>query len=211
MLSNKQDTINELIKRLRKLFPDARLELNFENAYQLLIAVILSAQAKDETINQITPNLFAKYPDPESLARANQPEVEEIIKKSGFYRRKAKLIIDCAKKIVQDFGGQIPDNIEDLSSLPGVGRKTAAMVLGNAMGKNEGIAVDTHVKRVSNRMGLSKSKNPDLIEKELMQLIPSEKWTFFSNALILFGRKICTAKKFDCSTCPVNDICEKNI
>lgn len=201
----------EIIRRLKKEYPDAKIALNFSNAYELLVATILSAQATDKKVNEITPVLFKKYPDAESLAKADQKEVEEVIKPLGFYRQKAKYIISAAKVITEKFGGKVPDNMEDLMTLPGVARKTANIVIGNAYGKVEGIAVDTHVKRLAQRLGFTSNKDPDKIEMDLMQLIPKEHWFELNYLLIEHGRNVCKAQKPDCKSCAVKELCPSSV
>jgi endonuclease-3 len=186
---------------LAEKWPDAAVELDHENAYQLLVATILSAQSTDKMINTITPALFAKYPDAAALARATQEELEPMIFKSGFYRNKAKSLLGMARKVVENHRGQIPDTMEELIALPGVARKTANVVLGSAFGKPEGIVVDTHVARVANRLGLTTETDPVKIEQDLMTLLPREQWTPFAHRLIWHGRRVCHAKQPDCNHC----------
>jgi endonuclease-3 len=172
-----------------------------------LIATILSAQSTDKKVNEITPALFEKYPTAEKLAGAPRDEIEEIIRPTGFFRNKAKNIQGAARKIKDDFGGDVPAAMEELLTLPGVARKTANIVLSSAFHKAEGIAVDTHVKRLSQRLGFSKENNPDKIEQELMQIIPKEEWLHFNYMLVNFGRDICQAKKPRCGECPLAHLC----
>jgi endonuclease-3 len=192
---------------LTQKWPDAVVELDHQNAYQLLVATILSAQSTDMMINTITPGLFAKYPDALALADANPAEVEQLIFKSGFYRNKTKSIIGMAKALVEHHGGQVPQTMEELVEIPGVGRKTANVVLGNALGKAEGIVVDTHVMRLSQRLGLTKADDPVEIEQDLMTILPREQWTKFANRLIWHGRRICDAKKPDHENCLLAPVC----
>lgn len=203
----KQKEIQKVWQNFRELYPEAKLELKFNNAFQLLVAVILSAQCTDERVNQVTASLFKKYPTPQKFVEVSQEELEQDIRPTGFYRNKAKSLKACCQKLVQEFGGEVPRNIDQLVQLPGVGRKTAAMVLGNAFGIQQGIAVDTHVKRVVNRLKLSEATDVEKIEAELMQLLPAGEWTYFSNAAILFGRRICQARKPLCFSCPFKDWC----
>ena len=170
------------------------------------MVTILSAQTTDVKVNQVSPKLFEKYPDPYSLAQASLEEIEKIIKPLGYFRRKAKLIKDCCKVLVEKFDGKVPDNIDDLVTLPGVGRKTASVILVNAF-KKPAVVVDTHVKRVSQRLGLTSSKNPDKIEKDLANFFSEENWTYISNALVLFGRYICTARNPKCKDCALLGVC----
>jgi endonuclease-3 len=186
---------------LAEKWPDAVVELDHKNPYQLLVATILSAQSTDKMINTITPALFAKYPDPAALARATPEELEPMIFKSGFYRNKAKSLLGMARKVVEDHGGKIPDTMEALIALPGVARKTANVVLGSAFGKPAGIVVDTHVTRVANRLGLTTETDPVKIEQDLMKLLPREQWTPFAHRLIWHGRRVCHAKQPDCNHC----------
>jgi endonuclease-3 len=204
---SRQNNISKVVKGLKELYPDPRLELNYGNAFELLVAVILSAQCTDERVNQVTVKLFQKYSTPQKFIGVPQEELEQDIRPTGFYRNKAKLLKACCQKLVQDFSGKVPTEIDQLVQLPGVGRKTAAMVLGNAFGIQQGIAVDTHVKRVVNRLNLSKHEDVEKIEAELLKLIPRDDWTLFSNATILFGRRICQAKKPLCPTCPFREWC----
>jgi endonuclease-3 len=203
--------IKEMVEILKKEYPNAKTELKHSNPFELLIATILSAQTKDTTINKITPILFKKYPTPQKLAEADLKDVEKIIKPTGFYKTKAKNIIETSKILVEKFGGKVPDNMEDLLKLKGVARKTANVVLSNAFNKNEGIVVDTHVKRISYRIGLSNNTDPLKIEQDLMKLFDRDDWGFLSNALILHGRYICDAKKPKCDRCKISRYCKKRI
>jgi len=203
--------IKEMVKILKKEYPHAKTELKHSNPFELLIATILSAQTKDTTINKITPILFKKYPTPQKLAEADINDVEKIIKPTGFYKIKAKNIIETSKILVEKFGGKVPDNMEDLLKLKGVARKTANVVLSNAFNKNEGIVVDTHVKRISYRIGLSDNKDPLKIEQDLMKIFDKDDWSFISNALVLHGRYICDAKNPKCDICKIAKLCKKRI
>jgi endonuclease-3 len=203
--------IKEMVEILKKEYPNAKTELKYSNPFELLIATILSAQTKDTTINKITPILFKKYPTPQKLAEADLKDVEKIIKPTGFYKTKAKNIIETSKILVEKFGGKVPDNMEDLLKLKGVARKTANVVLSNAFNKNEGIVVDTHVKRISYRIGLSDNKDPLKIEQDLMKIFDKDDWGFISNALVLHGRYICDAKKPKCDICKIAKLCKKRI
>jgi len=196
----------QIVKILRKTFPEARVTLNFSNPRELLIATILSAQCTDERVNALTPQLFAKYRSAADWANAPLSQVEEDIKPTGFFHNKAKSIIGCCREIVSRFDGEVPNRMEDLVTLPGVGRKTANVLLA-AVWKKPAIIVDTHVGRVSQRLGLTNQKDAEKIEFEIQKLLPKEDWTFFSHAMILHGRRICTAKKPDCPGCPLNEIC----
>lgn len=206
-----KDMAKEIVKVLKRKYPEAKTELFHSNPFQLLIATILSAQSTDKTINKITPVLFKKYPTPEKLARGELKEVEEIIKPSGFYKVKAKNIIETSKIIVEKFNGRVPDKMELLLELKGVARKTANVVLSNAFGKNEGIVVDTHVKRVVYRIGLSDNTDPEKIEKDLMNLFERKDWGFISNAFVLHGRYVCKARKPECERCEIVSYCKKRI
>jgi len=192
---------------LAERWPAVVVELDHQNAYQLLVATILAAQSTDKLINTVTPALFAKYPDPASLARADQAELEPMIFKTGFYRMKARHLIGMAQAIVTGHGGVVPETMEGLCALPGVARKTANVVLGNALGKHEGIVVDTHVTRVAARLGLTAQTDPVKIEQELMQLVPRDQWTAFGNRMIHHGRYICLAKQPKCDECLLAPIC----
>lgn len=191
----------EILKLLEEHYDNAKCELIFSSPFELLVATILSAQCTDERVNKVTPSLFNLYPTPQDLARADIEEIKELIRTTGFFNNKAKNIQGAARMIVEDFGGEMPNTMEKLVKLPGVARKTANVVLYNALGKNEGIAVDTHVIRVSNVIGLTNSKDPKVIEIELMEKFPKDKWGFLSQALVLYGRYICTARKHDQSKC----------
>ncbi len=196
--------ITELL--LRK-YPNPRIALNFSTPLELLIATILSAQCTDTMVNEVTRELFKKYKRPEDYAKADKSSFEQEISSITFYKNKARMIIDCCRKLITEFNGKVPQEIEDLVTLPGVGRKTASVILGSAFGK-QAIPVDTHVLRVSNRLGLAHSGNPERVEQELMKRIPHDKWTPFSLALILHGRQTCTAKRPRCGECVLYDECE---
>jgi endonuclease III len=197
----------EIDKRLRKRYPDAKCRLDFTNAFELLIATILAAQSTDARVNIVTKSLFRKYPDPAAFANASLVEMETDVKQTGFFRNKAKAVINCSKAIVERHGGEVPRTMEELVELPGVGRKTANVVLGNAMGINAGIVVDTHVTRVSGRLGLTESADPVVIEQDLMPLVPKKNWTVFAHRLIFHGFQTCIARKPDCVHCVLNDLC----
>ncbi|MEP6574332.1 MAG: endonuclease III, partial [Gemmatimonadota bacterium] len=184
----------EILRRLKRAYPDASCALVHQDAYQLIVATILSAQCTDARVNMVTPALFAKYPSPGALARARQPDVEAIIKSTGFFRNKAKNLIAMAQAVVAEHGGEVPRTMEQLHALPGVGRKTANVVLGNAFGINEGVTVDTHVGRLSLRLRLTRHDDPVKVEQDLMELIPREDWTLISHLLIFHGRQICIAR-----------------
>lgn len=199
--------VEEIIARLKKEYPDARTELSWSDPLQLLVATILSAQCTDVRVNKVTESLFQKYRSAKDYAEANLEELEEDIKTTGFYHSKAKSLQGMARVLLQEFGGEVPRTMEELISLPGVGRKTANVVLGNAFGIDEGIVVDTHVKRLSRRLGLTDQEDPVRIERQLMQAVPRGEWTLFAHLLIFHGRRICKARKPDCPNCVLNDIC----
>jgi endonuclease-3 len=198
-----------IIERLNRAHPDARYELNYDSPFQLLIATILAAQATDERINQLTPALFAKYPDARAFAEADRGELEQDLKPTGFYRNKAKSVQECCRALVERFGGEVPPRMEDLVTLPGVARKTANVVLNNAFRIASGVIVDTHVARVSQRMGLSEQTKPEKIEQDLMRLVPQGEWVQFGPALVLHGRYVCTSARPRCAECIFNDLCPK--
>src|SRR5262249_8033101 len=193
---------------LHALYPDAHCELDFQTPLQLLIATILSAQCTDARVNKVTPGLFARYPDAAAFAAAPQEELEEAIRSTGFYRNKAKAIRSCTADIVNRFGGEVPRTLEELTTLQGVGRKTANVVLGNAFGI-PGVVVDTHVTRLSNRLGLVRETDAVKIEFALMPIVPRDRWTVFSHWLILHGRRVCAARKPNCAACAIAAHCPK--
>jgi endonuclease-3 len=197
----------EIFSRLKTAHPDAHCELDHETPLQLLIATILSAQCTDKRVNMVTPLVFRTFPTAQSLADANPEEMEELIKSTGFFRNKTKSLIGLGKALVQKHGGEVPASMEQLVKLPGVGRKTANVILGNAFSKNEGVVVDTHVGRLSARLGLSKQSDPVKIEQELMPLFPQEEWSMVAHVLIFHGRRVCFAKSPQCAICTLNDIC----
>jgi len=202
-----EERIGEIIKILHQNYPASRTALKYVTPLQILVATILSAQCTDERVNQITPSLFQKYKTLADFARANQEELEEEIRPTGFFRNKAKSIIRASEKMEEDFGGEVPDSMEKLITLPGVARKTANIVLSSAFNKAEGIAVDVHVKRLSGRLGLSKEKNPDKIEKDLMVIVPKKDWLDFNYMLVNHGRKTCKARKPLCPSCILSHLC----
>lgn len=197
----------EIFARLKRAYPDAHTELDHETPLQLLIATILSAQCTDKRVNMVTPLLFKTYPTAQSLADARQEELEEIIKSTGFFRNKSKSLIALGKALVERHNGEVPDSMDALVKLPGVGRKTANVILGNAFGKNEGIVVDTHVGRLSLRLGLTKETDPIKVEQDLMPLFPQEDWAMLAHVLIFHGRRVCDARVPKCEICVLNDIC----
>jgi endonuclease-3 len=200
--------MNKIFAALDKLFPNAQCALKHENAFQLLVATILSAQCTDTRVNMVTPGLFQKYPTPQDFAALRPEVLAEDIRSTGFFRNKARNIVGAAQKIVSDFGGQVPRTMEELLSLPGVARKTANVVLGTAYGLATGIVVDTHVLRFAHRLKLSHEKSPEKVEQDLMKIVPKDRWITFSHQVIWFGRKICLARKPLCATCPIEKICD---
>ncbi|OCC15311.1 Endonuclease III [Dissulfuribacter thermophilus] len=203
----KASYVNEILSRLEKAYPNAKIALNFSSPYELLVAVVLSAQCTDKRVNEVTPQVFKKLPTPEAMANAPIEEIEELIRPTGFFRNKAKNLKRACQMIIEKFDGKVPKTMEEILTLPGVARKTANCVLYNAYGEVTGIPVDTHVKRLSKRLGLTKNDNPDKIERDLMAIIPKEKWGPFSYELIEHGRAICKARKPRCEKCVLNDIC----
>lgn len=203
----KEEKVKEILERLLRVYPHPRTALQFENPYQLLIATILSAQATDVSVNNATPALFKKYPKPEDLAKAEVSEIDSLIKNVNFHQNKAKAIKAAAQMLIDKFVGKVPDNMEDLDSLPGVARKTANVVLANAFHKNEGVVVDTHVMRLTQKLGLTDQKDPVKIEQDLMKIVPKESWGDFANVLILFGRQFCPARPHVCAGCPLGNLC----
>lgn len=192
---------------LKREYPEAKTELEFNSPFQMLVATILSAQTTDASVNRVTPGLFGKYPDAKKLAEAPVEEIQNQIKSINFYRNKSKNIKKLSQIITEDFEGQVPDSIEELVSLPGVARKTANVVLAEVYGKAEGIVVDTHVKRLSARLGLTKNTTPEKIELDLMRIVPKDSWISFSMGLILHGRRVCKAQKPLCGICRLEKIC----
>lgn len=197
----------EIDARLKKLYPTASIALGYDTDFQLLVAVILSAQTTDIGVNKVTPVLFERFPTPEALAAADPAEVEAIVHPTGFFRNKTKNIMGAATRIVAEYGGRVPDTMEDLLTLPGVARKTANIVLYNAFGKAEGIAVDTHVFRLAHRLGYSAEKDTDKVERDLMALFPREEWGALTYRLIEHGRAVCDAKRPICGQCTLADLC----
>jgi len=203
----KKGRTRKIVDRLSREFPDAHCALDHHNPFELVAATILSAQCTDARVNLVTPELFRAYPTPAALADAEPRAVEHLIKSTGFFRNKAKSLLGMARALVERHGGRVPDTMEDLVRLPGVGRKTANVVLGNAFGKNEGIVVDTHVQRISRLLGLTRETDPVKIERDLMPLVPRPRWTLFSHLLILHGRKTCIARRPGCGECRISDLC----
>lgn len=201
------ERIPEIIKILRREFPESRTALRFETPFQILVATILAALCTDERVNKVTPGLFRKYPTAAAFASADREELENEIRSTGFFRIKAKNILGAAKKIVEDFGGRVPETMTELLMLPGVARKTANIVLSAGYGKAEGIAVDTHVRRLAGRLGLSRESDPEKIEGDLMRIVPREDWLDLNSMLVDHGRKTCRARKPDCPACPIRHLC----
>jgi endonuclease-3 len=193
---------------LAKAYPDAHCALDFRSPLELLVATILSAQCTDVRVNMVTPALFARFPDAQAFADADPRELESLIQSTGFFRAKAKSIQACAKKIVAEYGGEVPKTLKDLVQFPGIGRKTANVILGNCFDV-PGITVDTHVGRVSRRLALTVHTDPVKVEHDLMKLIPKKDWTMFSHRMIFHGRQVCHARKPDCERCTLNDVCPK--
>ncbi len=203
--------IGEIIRRLQSAHPDAHCELIHEDPWQLLVATILSAQCTDERVNKVTPVLFARFPTPKDVADADRAEIEEIIHSTGFYRNKARFIHEAAQRIAYDYDGEIPPDMQHLLALPGVARKTANVVLGVGFNIADGIVVDTHVKRIAKRLGLTDHSDPKKVERDLMALVPRQDWIDISHLLIFHGRRICKARKPACAACPLNDLCPSAI
>jgi endonuclease III len=203
----KQEKASLVYARLKELYPDAHCELVHSNPFELLIATILSAQCTDVRVNMVTPALFKKFPNPQKLAQARLEEVEDSIRSINFYKNKSKSLIGCAQKLIIEHDGEVPRTVEELSELPGVGRKTANVVLGNAFNINTGIVVDTHVKRTALLLGLTRETEPEKVERELMKLFPNPTWTELSHLLIFLGRRTCIARRPQCDLCVLKDVC----
>jgi endonuclease-3 len=206
-LTEKKARARAILRRLLREFPQARTALKHENPFQLLVATILSAQCTDERVNMVTPALFRKYPDARAFARTSQEELEGMIRSTGFFRMKAKNILACSKALADRFGGEVPRRMEDMVTLPGVGRKTANVVLGQAFGVVSGVVVDTHVHRLAQRMGLTREDTPEKVERDLMEVYPKKSWIDVGNVFILHGRKTCPARSPRCAGCCINDLC----
>lgn len=198
-----------IYEALAKLYPSAHCALTHRNPFELLVATILSAQCTDERVNMVTPELFKQYPTPQAMAKAKPDDLETLIRSTGFYRNKAKSIRGAALAITQEHAGEVPDTMDELLTLPGVARKTANVVLGNAFGKNEGMVVDTHIGRLSHRLGFTKQTDPKKIEQDLMALFPQDQWTMLAHLLIFHGRQVCKARKPMCSECALYDHCPR--
>jgi endonuclease III len=204
---SKKQRAREIMERLAEMYPEAHIALDYDTPWHLLVAVILSAQTTDAGVNKVTPKLFARFPGPEELAAADVGDVEEIVRPTGFYHQKTKSIMTAARMVVTEFGGTVPDTMEGLMRLPGVARKTANIVIANAYGKVEGIAVDTHVFRLAHRFGFSTENDPNKVERDLMALLPREEWFCVNYRFIDHGRAVCTAKRPACGPCRLNDVC----
>ncbi len=204
---SRQDRAAAVYELLEGEYPDATTALEHRNPFELAVATILSAQCTDERVNRVTPSLFERFPDARSLAQARSEELEELIHSTGFFRSKAKSLIGMARGLVKEHGGEVPQSMEALTRLPGIGRKTANVILGNAFGIDEGVVVDTHVKRLSGRLGFTTESLPDKIEQDLMKLFPQDRWTPLSHLLILHGRRVCVARKPKCPECAVAHLC----
>jgi endonuclease-3 len=201
----------EIIRVLHETFPDAHCELDFKSAWELLVATILSAQCTDQKVNQVTPALFDRFPTPHALAEADIEEVEKMIYSTGFYRNKAKNIQGAARRLVEVYDGEVPADINELLTLPGVARKTANVVLGNVFRIAEGVVVDTHVKRLAERLALTQANTPEKIERDLMALTPREEWVDLAHLLIFQGRRVCDAKKPNCTICAIRHLCPSSL
>jgi endonuclease-3 len=206
-MRKKTERVAEILVQLKRMYPKAKCSLDFTNPFELLIATMLSAQSTDVRVNIVTKSLFRKYPDPQSFARASQVEMERDVKQTGFFRNKAKAVIAASQAIVEKHGGEVPRTMDALTALPGVGRKTANVVLSNAFNEPVGIVVDTHVTRVSGRLGLTKNFDAVKIEEDLMKLVPKKEWTNYSHRIIYHGREICIARKPKCAICDLNALC----
>ena len=204
--ARKSARTHAIAARLARAYPELKVPLHYRNTFELLIAVILSAQCTDEAVNRVTPELFRRYPDPETLAAASTVDIEQIIRTLGLFRAKAKSLKECARQLVEEFGGAVPAIMEELTRLAGVGRKTANVILGHAF-DTPGIIVDTHCKRLSRRLGLTRQQDPTKIERDLGRLLPAKEWTGLSHRLIIHGRRVCYARKPACDKCVLRDLC----
>jgi endonuclease-3 len=205
--ADEEARIARIIAGLEELYPNAHCELDFKSPFELVVATILSAQCTDKRVNMVTPTLFARFPDAHAMAKADQGELEEIIKSTGFFRNKAKSILGASRVLVEDFDGVVPDEMDQLLTLPGVARKTANVVLGTAFGKNEGFVVDTHIARLSQRLGMTRETEPVKIEQDLMAAVPRDKWTQLGHQLIWHGRRVCEARSPRCGECALAPDC----
>jgi len=206
-VAQRKERAAEILRRLDEEYPEAKTALDFEGPYQLLVATILSAQCTDERVNMVTPALFRRYPDPHALAAAKTEDVEDMIRSTGFFRNKTRSLLGMANAVVDRHDGEIPDTMDELVELPGVGRKTANVVLGNAFGKDVGVVVDTHVGRLSRRLGLTRHDDPVKVEQDLMKLFPQKTWTGLAHVLIFHGRAVCKAPRSRCAQCALADLC----
>lgn len=204
--AHQRNRFREIAKALGRAMPHPKMELDHRSPWELLVATILSAQCTDQRVNQVTPSLFQRYRQPADMGAADLFELEQLIRSTGFYKNKAKHLVACGKAVTERFGKEVPHTIEELITLPGVGRKTANVMLGNAFGQPS-IVVDTHVKRVAKRLGLTRTDNPDRVEQDLQQLMPESEWTAFSQRLLLHGRYVCLARKPQCRTCTIHQHC----
>ena len=205
--AERKERVAEILRRLDELYPNATCALHHRNAWELLVATILSAQCTDKRVNEVTPGLFAKYPTPQDFAAVRPEVLANDIRSTGFFNNKAKSIVGAAKKVVSEFGGQVPRTIEEMLTIPGVARKTANVVLGTAYGIASGVVVDTHVQRIARRLDLTKHTDPVKIEQDLMKIVPREKWILFSHQVILHGRTLCQARNPKCADCSLNSLC----
>jgi endonuclease-3 len=205
--AERKERIQKILDILNKMFPDVTCALTHSNAWELLVATILSAQCTDKRVNEVTPGLFRKYPTIQDFAAVSQAELAQDIRSTGFFNNKAKSVIGAAQRILSEFGGEVPQNIEDLLTVPGAARKTANVVLGTAFGIASGVVVDTHVLRLSQRLDLSKSTDPVNMEKDLIKIVPKDRWILFSHQLIHHGRGLCVARKPRCVECPLDSLC----
>lgn len=209
MVEKEKRRLGEIIRTLEREFPEAHCTLDFRDPFQLLVATVLSAQCTDDRVNQVTPALFKKFPDAKAMASARLSEIEKLVKSTGFFKNKARALKESALAIIELHDGKVPRTLEELTKLRGVGRKTANVVLGNAFGAPAGIVVDTHVGRVARRLGLTESKNPEIVERDLLAVVPKDRWTEFSHLLIHHGRETCTARRAYCERCPIARYCPK--
>lgn len=206
-MNNRDERADEILARLRDEYPEADTTLDYETPYQLLVATVLSAQCTDERVNSVTPELFEEFPTPEEMAEASQERVAELVRPTGYYNSKSEYLTEGARTLIEEFDGEVPRSIDDLTRVEGVGRKTANVVVSNAFGTHEGIAVDTHVQRLAQRLGLVETENREAIEGVLREKVPQEDWGLVSHLLIAHGRAVCTARSPDCGACVLEDVC----
>ncbi len=207
MAKPRKNRVEQILKLLDEMYPNVTCELTHENPWQLLVATILSAQCTDKRVNMVTPGLFKKYPTVQDLAAANQDELAQDIKSTGFFNNKAKSIKGAAQKLLADFGGKVPKTMDELLTVPGAARKTANVVLGTSFGIASGVVVDTHVQRIAGRLDLTRETDPGKIEKDLMKIVPQDRWILFSHQIIHHGRRICVARSPKCGECPIEPLC----